>query len=105
MSGVLSPMLIILLFIMMIGAALVHLFRRYILGIHEPTVEELWPQLENQTWFQQLIRDPHAFTYIYNSREHGFLKDAHYVQKLLLHEGTRNGFIQYVHARKKRSSI
>lgn len=97
-------MLIMLLLIMMIGAALVHLFRIYILRIKEPTIEDLWPQLESQTWFKQLRKDPHASTYINHAREHGFLKDAHYVQKLLSHEGTRNGFLQYIKARTKEAN-
>lgn len=96
-----QPMLIILLLIMMIGAALVHLFRKYILQIKEPTVEELWAQLESQSWFQDLLRDPAASSYIYHAREQGFLNDAHYVHKLLFHDGTRKGFLQYVKARTK----
>lgn len=90
-----------LLLIAMTGAALVHLFRKYILRIEEPKIEELWTQLENQDWFQQFLRDPFSSSYIYHLREHGLLKDAHYVQKLLSHEGTRNGFIHYIKARTK----
>jgi hypothetical protein len=89
-------MLFFLLIIMMIVAGLVHLFRRYILRIKEPNLDELWKELDQQGWFQELLQHPAKATLIHNLKEQGLLRDAHYVQKLLHHQGTIDGFIRYI---------
>jgi hypothetical protein len=89
-------MLFFLLILAMFVAGLVHLFRQYILRIKEPTVEELWEQLDQQPWFQELLEhSPYALK-ISNLKDQGILKDVHYVRKLLHHQGTIDGFIHYI---------
>jgi hypothetical protein len=89
-------MLFFILIMMMIVAGVVHLFRRHILRIKEPSIEELWEQLDQQPWFQELLEhSPYALK-INKLKDQGLLTNVHYVEKLLQHQGTIDGFIHYI---------
>jgi hypothetical protein len=89
-------LLFFLLILAIIVAGSVHLFRQYILRIKDPTLEELWGKLDQQLWFQELLQYPPYALMINNLKEQGLLRDVHYVQKLLHHQGTIDGFIRYI---------
>lgn len=91
----------ILLFIYF-GALIVQGYRKYILAIKEPTKEELWIQLEETKWYQELIKDDDRKDFIYDSKENGLLNDPYYIEKLIHHEGTREGFIKYIEKQLKK---
>ncbi len=56
----------------------------------------MWSKLIQQPWFQELLKNREYYRYIHHSKEHGLLNDPYYIEKLLTHEGTREGFINYL---------
>lgn len=92
---------ILLLFVLFI-AFIIELFKKYVLKIKEPTVEELMPQLEKEEWFQELCKHKQYKEIIESSKERGILTDENYVSKLLHHQGTIDGFKRYIKERAKK---
>lgn len=81
---------------------IISLFQKYILRIKEPDVEELWKELEQKQWFKDLIQKQEVKMAIEASMRSGLLKDPYYVQKIIDHEGHRDGFIEYVYKLTKK---
>jgi hypothetical protein len=84
------------------GAFVIELFRKYVLRIKDPSVDELWVELEEQDWFENLESDPDIKEWIENDKEKGLLRDPYYVRKIIDNEGHRQGFIKYVIEKAKR---
>ncbi|MGO4886913.1 hypothetical protein ACJ2A9_04070 [Anaerobacillus sp. MEB173] len=89
---------LLLLFILGI-AMMIDLFKKYVLKIKDPTIEELMPKLEEQQWFRELVEHERYKPIIESSKQSGLLADSYYVSKLLSHQGTIDGFITYVKGR------
>jgi SOS response regulatory protein OraA/RecX len=92
-------MLVLLIVIVLIVGGIVQLIKKYIMGIKDPTIEELWNRLDQEEWFIELCKDPKISSTIHRFKEKGILKDAHYVERLLTHQGTVEGFKDYVKER------
>lgn len=86
---------------MLVGAMIVHLFQKYILRIKDPSIEELWIELEEQDWYQSLVKNDRIKQFMMLAKDGGLLSDPHYVRKIIDKEGHREGFIRYVHEKVK----
>jgi hypothetical protein len=91
-----------LIVIVLIIGGMMQLIKKYIMGIKDPTIEELWKRLEQEKWFTDLSKDPKTSPTIQRFKQDGILMDTHYVERLLTHQGTVEGFIDYV---KEKSSL
>ncbi|SFB11826.1 MULTISPECIES: hypothetical protein [unclassified Bacillus (in: firmicutes)] len=78
------------------GAFFVELFRKYILGIKDPDIHDLWKELDETEWFKELMSNPELRKWILSDKEKGLLKDPYYVRKIIDKEGHRDGFINYI---------
>jgi|GEM_PF-5223675 len=94
-------MFIILILIAFSFAILIELVRRYILLIKDPSLEELWEKLDQQEWYVQLVQDPQNKMILEQMKQEGLLRDLHYVQRLIEHEGTREGFLSHIEKKRK----
>jgi hypothetical protein len=86
---------------MLVGALVVQLFQKYILRIKGPSIEDLWLELEEQDWYQSLVKDDRIKEFMLVDKDGGLLSDPHYVRKIIDKEGHREGFIRYVHEKVK----
>lgn len=82
--------------VLLMGAGAVQLVKKYILRIPDPTVEEMWSRLEEEEWYQELIRDEQMAAYMEHSKHSGLLSNWYYVKKIIEHKGTRDGFLSFV---------
>ncbi|MDQ0247069.1 hypothetical protein J2S09_004710 [Bacillus fengqiuensis] len=78
------------------GAFFIELIRKYIFGIKDPDIKELWLELDKEEWYQELLRNPNIQKTIVYHKEHGLLNDPYYVRKIIDKEEHRKGFIDYV---------
>jgi hypothetical protein len=94
-------MLIILVILALLGGVVAQLFSTYILKVKEPSISELWKELDQQSWFIELMDDPTLAMLIESYKDQGILRDPHYVQRLLSHQGTIDGFITHLKNKKR----
>jgi hypothetical protein len=88
--------LTVLLLLLLTGALIVNFVQKYILRIKDPNIEDLWLELDEQEWYQTLVRNEKVNNFIRYSKENGLLSDPFYVRKILDKEGHREGFIRHV---------
>jgi hypothetical protein len=85
-----------LLVALFLGALVVEIIRKSILRMKDPSLEEVWVELDQQNWYQELIQDDIYRKYLEQSKQEGLLSDWYYVRKVVKHKGARDGFIEYV---------
>jgi hypothetical protein len=78
------------------GGLIIEGVRKYILKIKDPTIEEIWLELNEEEWYQELMRNEKIKPYMLKSKEKGLLRDPHYVRNIIDKEGHRDGFINYI---------
>jgi hypothetical protein len=78
------------------GGLVIEGVRKYILKIKDPTIEDIWLELDEAIWFKELMNNEEIKHYLILSKENGLLKDPHYVRNILDKEGHREGFINYI---------
>lgn len=78
------------------GGLVIELVRKYILKIKDPSIEELWTELDQEDWYEELCKNKQINEFLIQSKENGLLKDPHYVRNIIDKEGHRLGFINYV---------
>lgn len=93
--------MLVLFLCLITGALLVELFRKYVLGIKDPDIHDLWQELDETEWFKDLISKPELRKWILSDKENGLLKDPYYVRKIIDKEGHRDGFIKYIYDKNK----
>lgn len=85
-----------LLGLLALGAGIGHVAKKYIFRMKDPTLPEVWDELDKQDWYQVLLRDDQMRRYIEHQKKEGLLSDWYYVKKIIKHKGTRDGFIEYI---------
>lgn len=78
------------------GGLIIEGVRKYILKIKDPTIEDIWLELDEEEWFKELMLNEKMKPYLLQSKENGLLKDPHYVRNIIDKEGHREGFINYM---------
>ncbi len=79
-----------------LGAGVLHVVRKYVLRVKDPTLEEVWGELDQQDWYQELVQDERLARAIVFQKDQGLLADWYYVKKIIKDKGARDGFIEYV---------
>jgi hypothetical protein len=77
--------------------------RKHIFRIEDPPLNQLHEELEEQQWFQEILKENELKDIIISQKRTGLLSDPLYVQKLINHEGTRIGFINYIKGKSNKS--
>lgn len=95
--------MLILLLTLLSAALIIELIRKYILRIKDPSIEELWLELEEQSWFKELLINPELAKWICEDKENGLLRDPYYVRKIIDRDQHRQGFIKYLMDKTKQS--
>ncbi|HWO96725.1 MAG TPA: hypothetical protein VNM45_10385 [Bacillus sp. (in: firmicutes)] len=88
--------MVFLMLCLFTGAFFIGLIRKYIFGIKDPDIQELWQELDKEGWYQELLQNPTIKNSISYHKEHGLLSDPYYVRKIIDREEHRKGFIHYV---------
>jgi hypothetical protein len=78
------------------GGLIIEGVRKYILKIKDPTIEDIWLELDEEEWFKELMQNEKMRSYLLQSKENGLLKDPHFVRNIIDKEGHREGFINYM---------
>ncbi|HZG71340.1 MAG TPA: hypothetical protein VEY51_07350 [Chondromyces sp.] len=97
-------MLIFLLLCLFAGGFFIELIQRYVLRVKKPDIEDLWIQLEKESWFIELMKDPEVKDWIAADKKSGLLSDHYYVQKVIDREEHREGFLKYLAEKTKPST-
>lgn len=85
-----------LMLLILAGAGIVGFVKKHILRIKDPDLNHYLAELKKQSWYQEFVNDPQSSGLIQSFEKSGPLKDVHYVQKLLVNDGFRDGFIAYI---------
>jgi hypothetical protein len=93
--------MIFLFLCLLTGALIIGFVKKYILRIAEPSINELWVELEEQDWFKILIRNEKIKDFLLLSKEKGLLSDSHFIRNVIDKEGHREGFIKYINEKMK----
>ncbi|MFC0472407.1 hypothetical protein ACFFHM_18440 [Halalkalibacter kiskunsagensis] len=93
--------MIVFLFCLLIAAFFIELIQKNIFRKKDPKIDELWKELHEAEWFQNLIESAEIKRWIETDKENGLLKDPYYVRKILDKELHREGFIEYVQEKTK----
>lgn len=91
-----------ILLIVIMGGLIVQFFQKYILKIKDPNIKDLWLELNEQEWYNTLLKSEKIKEFIQLSKENGLLSDPHYVRKIIDREGHREGFIKYINEKVDR---
>jgi hypothetical protein len=83
------------------GAFFIHLIQKYIFRKKEPSIQDLWVELEKQKWFHNLIVNQRMKEWISADKENGLLKDPYFVRKIIENEMHRESFIRYITEKTK----
>jgi hypothetical protein len=78
------------------GGLIIEGVRKYILKIKDPTIEDVWPELNDADWFKELMKNEKVKPFLLQSKENGLLNDPHFVRNIIDKEGHREGFINYI---------
>jgi hypothetical protein len=78
------------------GGLIIEGVRKYILKIKDPSIEEIWLELDDEEWYKALLRNEKMKPYLLKSKENGLLRDPHYVRNIIDKEGHREGFVNYM---------
>ncbi|OZM58662.1 hypothetical protein CIB95_03585 [Lottiidibacillus patelloidae] len=89
-------MLLFLFLVVLTIAGVIEFIRKYVLHMKDPDAKELLEKVEQKRWFQELLEVEEYKKQVELQKKSGLLKDPHYLQKLLEHEGTVLGFITFV---------
>lgn len=79
-----------------VAAGVMHVVRKYILRVKDPSLEEVWEELNQQNWYQDLIQDEQVSHFMDVQKQQGLLSDWYYVRKIIKQKGPRDGFIEFV---------
>ncbi|WNB91507.1 hypothetical protein [Bacillus sp. NEB1478] len=79
----------------------IELFQKYVLGKKDPEIEDLWKELDQEDWYNELLKDKEFKEWILLDKQKGLLKDPYYVRKIIDHKGHRDGFITYLNEKAK----
>ncbi|WP_163099910.1 hypothetical protein [Peribacillus alkalitolerans] len=86
---------------LLLGGLFFDFIRKYIFRIKDPTIEEVWVELDKEEWYKTLLQNPKNDSFIEYEKKHGLLSDPYYVRKIIENEGHREGFIHYLTEKNK----
>ena len=90
---------------LLVGAGLLQFVKKYIFQIQGPSIDEVWVELEEQPWYQEWVRNDRTKAYLEQSKQNGLLSDPYYVKRVIHHEGTRDGFIEFMEKELVKSKV
>ena len=73
--------------------------------IQGPSLDEVWVELEEQPWYQEWVKNDRTKAYLEQSKQNGLLSDPYYVKRVIHHEGTRDGFIEFMEKELIKSKV
>ncbi|WP_226536477.1 hypothetical protein [Fictibacillus halophilus] len=94
-------MMLFLLLCLITAGLTIEVIQKRVLKIKDPDIEELWAELENRKWYEELISDPKLKEWVLLDKQNGLLKDPYYVRKIIESEGHRLGFVSYIKNKAK----
>jgi hypothetical protein len=94
-------MMLFLLLCLIAAGLLIEAVQKHVLKIKDPDINELWEELDQKKWFNQLMSDPLLKEWVILEKQKGLLKDPYYVRKIIENEGHRDGFVNYMKNKTK----